>query len=353
MSRKIYILHENGANSHYRALKYLCQSKNSSLVYREFSIFKSILKSIIKSDKELLKKQLLNIYFLTSLIFSKNKKIVLGMAPYDFRLLFLSFLLRKHQVYYHTSWTSWDKSFYPKKLFVNSWLIKFWEKFLNYKILHIFAVSSETKKELIKNVKIDLLKISVVYHALDDTIYKPMQHNIKLDFIYVGRLEKQKGIEEILEYFSKNNNIILSIVGSGTLESVAKEYASKYENIHFLGFIKDQNRLAKIYSKHDFLILNSKKMYNWEELFGMVIIEAMACGIVPITTNHKGPIEIITNKENGFIFSENEYIKGLDNIIELFNTNKKRISIIKDNAIQRAKDFSVERIAKKWELIFE
>ena len=353
MNDKIYILHENGANSHYRALNYLCQSKNSLLVYREFSIFKSILKSIIKLDKELLKKQLLNIYFLISLIFTKNKKVILGMAPYDFRLLFLSFLLRNHKVYYHTSWTYWDKSFYPKKLFVNNWLIEFWEKFLNHKIVHIFTVSSETKKELIKNVKVDLSKISVVYHALDDTIYKPMQHKIELNFIYVGRLEKQKGIEEILEYFSEHTSMVFNIVGSGTLESIVKEYASKHDNIHFLGFVKDQNRLAEIYARHDFLILNSKRMHNWEELFGMVIIEAMACGIIPIVTNHKGPLEIVSNKENGFIFSENEYIKGLNDIVELFNTNKKRISIIKDNAILRAKDFSVNQIAKKWELIFE
>jgi hypothetical protein len=112
MTKKIYILHENGANSHYRALQYLCDIKNTNVIYREFSIAKFLMKSILKRDIKLFKKQLLNIIFLINLMFSKNKKIMLGIAPYDFRVVFLSLILRNHQLYYHTSWICWDRSFY-------------------------------------------------------------------------------------------------------------------------------------------------------------------------------------------------------------------------------------------------
>lgn len=233
------------------------------------------------------------------------------------------------------------------------WLINFWENFLSYRVSYIFAVSTETKKELVENVKVNPFKTDVVYHAFDDTIYKPIKHDIGLSFIYVGRLEKQKGIIEVLKYFSKRTNITLSIVGSGVLENTVNEYTSKYKNIQYLGFVKDQSKLAEIYANHDFLLLNSKRTENWEELFGMVIIEAMACGVIPITTDHKGPLEIISNEKDGFIFTEDKYIFELENIIIKFKYDKISFSTIKENAIQRAKDFSVNEISKKWESIFE
>ena len=351
---KVYILHEYGDKKHYKSLEYLCKNNNAKLFYREFGISKSIIKSILKSDTKLLKKQFLNIYFLISLLFSKDKKIVLGIAPYDFRLFILSFFLKKHKIYYHTSWTCWDGSFYPKRILVNKVLINFWKKFLKNKVIHIFAVSSETKQQLIKNLKINSNKINVVYHSFDDNIFKPKQdYLIRPNFIYVGRLEKEKGIEEILEYFSQNSEIKLTIVGNGRLKSIVEEYNKKYTNINYIGYIKNEKELAFLYQKHTFLILNSKKTETWEELFGMVIIEAMACGVIPLTTNHKGPLEIIENEKDGFIFKENKYIKGLDYIRKKLKTNKEYFINIRHNTIKKAKNFTIKSIAKKWEVIFE
>jgi glycosyltransferase involved in cell wall biosynthesis len=187
MTKKIFILHEYGSNSHYRALKYLCNIRDVDVIYREFSITKSFIKSILKRDVKLFKKQFLNIIFLVSLIFSKNKKIILGVAPYDFRLVFLSFILKNHQLYYHTSWTSWDRSFYPKKLFVCEWLINFWEGFIRNRFIKIFVVSEVTQNELINYLKVDKNKIVVVNHSYDDNIYNYINRDFTNKFLYVGR----------------------------------------------------------------------------------------------------------------------------------------------------------------------
>lgn len=348
MDKTIYILHEYGANSHYRALKFLLDKNDINIKYREFSITKNIIKSIFKLKLQLFIKQIINIIFILNLIFTKNKKIVLGVAPYDFRLLFLKFILRNHKVYYHTSWTSWDKTYFPKKLFVNRFLINLWEKFLRTNVIKIFSVTQQTKDELIKNIGLLDEKIKVVYHSYDNNIFnkKSFTSNGNLKFLYVGRFVSEKGIEEILEYFAINKNINLSLVGSGYLKEKVLDYSKKNENIKYLGYISKQYNLAKVYESHHFLLLNSKKVGNWEELFGMVIIEAMASGIIPITTNHKGPLEIIENRVDGYIFEESQFIKGLNNII--FNFNQKDYQKLQINILKKAKQYTLINIAKKW-----
>jgi len=346
MRKVVYVLHEYGAKSHYRALEYLCKTKDTEIVYREFSILKSIIKSIIRFDIKLLKKQFLNILFLLSLIFTKNKKVILGIAPYDFRLLFLSFILRNHKVYYHTSWPYWNRTFYPKKPFANTWFIDFWERDVQSKFIKIFAVSKSTRDDLIKHLSIDENKIVVVNHSFDDTIYSYKEREFnKRKFLYVGKLEPHKGIYEILEYFSNKPELSLTLVGDGSLTDKVKEYSKNYENINYVGFVSDQKKLAQIYNQHDFLLLNSKRTGNWEELFGMVLIEGMACGVIPIASDHTGPKEIIKDGVNGFLFSEKEFINKIENILN----SSINFDYIRVNAIKKKKKYSIKEVAKRWE----
>jgi glycosyltransferase involved in cell wall biosynthesis len=349
-NKKIYILHEFYSKSHYRGLIHLCSNNKVNIIFREFSISKNIIRSLIKLDISLLNKQLLNITFLLILFFTKNKKIVLGIAPYDFRLIFLKYILRNHKVYYHTSWACWDKTYYPKRFLVNNFIINLWKDFLKKDIVKIFSVTQYTKNELMKNIGLTDEKVKVVYHSFDDQIFKkydlPKNYE-RLKFLYVGRLVKEKGILEILDYFSKKKNINLSLVGDGLLKDTVKKYSGKYKNIKYLGYISDQKRLAQICNQNNFLLLNSKKVDKWEELFGMVVIEAMACGVVPITTNHKGPQEIIESGINGYLFDESNFIENVNEIIDRFNV--KEYEKMQTEGLKKANEFTLSRIAQRWQ----
>lgn len=349
MINKVYILHEYGDTNHYQALEYLCKKFNIQVKYYEFSIVKNFLKGLLKRDFSLIKKQLYNLKFLLNLFFSSNKKIVLGIAPYDYRLLFLKQILRKHKVYYHTSWVDWDGSFYPKKLFVNLYVKSVWKKFLENEVEYVFCVSKVTKESLLKNYDIKKNKLEVVYHSYDENIFKYKERDINRKFIFVGRLEKEKGIEELLEFFAKHKQFEFIVAGNGNLLKLVERYARTYTNIKYLGFL-NKRELAKYYNRVTFLLLNSKKQDFWEELFGMVIIEAMACGVIPITTDHVGPKEIIRHKENGFIFKEDEYLNNLKDLISSLSID---FSKIRDNAISRARYFTKGNLSKKWEKILD
>jgi glycosyltransferase involved in cell wall biosynthesis len=351
-NKLIYVLHKSGARNHYTGLEELCKQKGYEVQYREFSVGSTLFKSLLKLKMGLFFKQFVNAQFLSSLSSNKDFKVVLGIAPYDYKLPSLLKKLQNHQVYYHTSWTSWDGNFYPNKKHVTPQLIQTWKVFLEEKLKHIFAVSDKTKQELLHYYQIEESKISVVYHSLDESVFNSeksqQKEHVNLEFMYAGRLIANKGLEELLEFFAQNPTKTFRIAGKGKLESYVEQYAKKHSNIQFLGQITNRKVLADYFGKSHYLILNSKKSGKWEELFGMVLIEAMACGAIPIATKHTGPTEIITDQKEGFLVEENQMISFLKNLKRENYSNQ-----MKENAIQSAQHFGLQEISQRWKAIFE
>lgn len=343
----LYVLHKKGENSHYKGLAALASQNNMQVKFREFSIVGRSLKGIFKLDANLYAKQWVNLFFMLGLLFSKNKRVVLGIAPYDYKLRSVLFFLKKHKVYYHTSWTSWDGSYYPKKKFVNDKLKQKWADFLETTSEHIFAVSGKTKEELTTYYKVPASKVSVVYHTVNPQFFIDYKVQKKEgSFIYVGRLLEEKGLTELLDFFAERPSYVFTIVGNGVLENRVNEYATKYANVNYMGYISDKEVLAKLYQEHQFLLMNSQRTERWEELFGMSIVEAMACKTLPVATSHSGPKEIIKTGENGILVQEGEMVSFLEN--ELLNLDIVKLST---NAYQTAVLYTEEEIAKRWEPI--
>jgi glycosyltransferase involved in cell wall biosynthesis len=69
------------------------------------------------------------------------------------------------------------------------------------------------------------------------------------------------------------------------------------DKIIFSGFTREAQKLMQIF---DCLVLATQR-----ETFGLVLIEAMACGICIIGTNNAGPLEIIDDEKTGLLFEKN------------------------------------------------
>ncbi len=347
MSKKdVYILHKNGADSHYIGLRYLLEKQGFKLQYFEFSVIGRLFKSLFKRDSESFKKQLKNIVFLINLFLTKNKKVVLAIAPFDTKLGRMAWLLRNHQTYYHSSWTCWDQSFQPKAI-KSDRVLKQWQNFLEKQVKYHFVVSHIAKSQLLQNYTINPEKISVVHHALkSDFETKITETRSANSFLVIGRLTEGKGIEEILHYFVDHPELKLSMVGSGKLSSKVTAYSEKYGNIDFLDKVTDINYLRSIVAKHEYLILNCKKTTRWEELFGIVLIEALSQGTVPIAAAHSGPKSIVT-AENGFLFPEGELTSCLNEVAKGYH-NWEALS---NKAYVDSKQYYTKEIAKCWEAI--
>ena len=128
------------------------------------------------------------------------------------------------------------------------------------------------------------------------------------DFIFIGRLVKEKNINLLIQAFSKLPHINLTIVGSGPLEIELKKNASK--NVNFIGHV-DNSKLHELLNSHNSLILPSIS-----ETWGLVIEEALIYELPVIISSIVGcSIDIVKKYNVGCIF-ENNNADSLINKIE-------------------------------------
>jgi glycosyltransferase involved in cell wall biosynthesis len=112
-------------------------------------------------------------------------------------------------------------------------------------------------------------------------------------FLFIGRLSEEKGISSLLEAFI-NTNLPLKIIGTGPLESFAREKIAASPNIELLGFL-DKQQIYEYLRKSIALIFPSVL----PETFGLSIVEAFSAKVPVITTNIGGPAEIVQDGVNG------------------------------------------------------
>ena len=103
-------------------------------------------------------------------------------------------------------------------------------------------------------------------------------------FVYVGRLEKEKGIRLLLEAWKQIKNQKLIICGSGTEEEWCQEFVKNngMDNVELVGQIQ-KTKALELVAKAQALIFPSQ----WYEGFGMTIIESFSCG-TPVIVNDIG-----------------------------------------------------------------
>ena len=124
--------------------------------------------------------------------------------------------------------------------------------------------------------------------------------NIKLQerlVMFAGKLAHFKGVDILLEaarlYEGEHpGKIVTVIAGDGELSTQLKKQAEDYtlKNVHFLGSL-DVSQLRSLYSSADVCVVPSRR-----EPFGLVAVEALACGSPVIATNQGGLPDIINDE---------------------------------------------------------
>jgi glycosyltransferase involved in cell wall biosynthesis len=121
--------------------------------------------------------------------------------------------------------------------------------------------------------------------GVDLEVFKPQRsERLKSDppiFLYVGRVAVEKNIEAFLE---------LDLPGSKWVAGVGpalKAVQARYPNVNYLGVL-DQYELAQVYASADVFVFPSKT-----DTFGLVLLEAMACGLPVAAYPVTGPLDVI------------------------------------------------------------
>ncbi|MCB1278115.1 glycosyltransferase [Prosthecobacter sp.] len=117
---------------------------------------------------------------------------------------------------------------------------------------------------------------------------------------YCGRLTDEKGLKELLQACDELQNVHLAILGSGKLESWLKEQQQTRPWLHLLP-PRPHFEIPSFLRCLDVFVLASKPVRSmklcWEEQFGHVLIEAMACGVATLGSSSGAIPEVIGHDE--------------------------------------------------------
>ena len=130
-------------------------------------------------------------------------------------------------------------------------------------------------------------------------------------FLFVGRLEKLKGLQTLIPVFHQYRKAQLLIAGTGGYEAPLRRLAEGSVNIHFLGFLSDQ-KLQALYRKAVALIVPSICF----EIFGNVIIEAFRQQTPAIIRNMGGMPELIHESGGGLVYdTDKELVAAMNQLV--------------------------------------
>jgi glycosyltransferase involved in cell wall biosynthesis len=120
-------------------------------------------------------------------------------------------------------------------------------------------------------------------------------------FLFVGRLEKIKGLDDVIPVFGEYAGADLVIAGDGEYGATLRERAKGLERVHFLGRV-GLDELRRYYEHAVALIVPSVCF----ETFGIILIEAFKQG-TPVIARRIGPFpEIVTTSGGGELFATKE-----------------------------------------------
>ncbi len=211
---------------------------------------------------------------------------------------------------------------------------------------HIVPEGEGVKNDLI-NYRITKKPLKVLGHGnvrgIDLAHYNPELPEVQADaakirkpgiftFIFVGRLVRDKGINELVEAFERLNKEIpairLILVGrqEPKLDPLKPETIAKIDNNKNIEAVGQQSDVRPWLAASDAFVFPS-----YREGFPNVVIEAGAMGLPSIVTNINGSIEIVINNKNGIIVPPHD-TEDLGNAMRDFVTSKKQIERLSSNA---------------------
>ena len=233
--------------------------------------------------------------------------------------------------------------------FIKDIFAKFWMKSLvsHLNRLDRFVVLTEEDKLAWK--ELDNVEVISDPLSFDVNEVSPLTNK---RVIAVGRYVYQKGFDLLLQAWSKIEKQIpdweLTIYGMGDrtpYESLIDCLQIDRNRCHLYGPIED--------IKHEYLSSSLFVFSSRFEGFGMVLIEAMACGLPVVSFDCPcGPKDIVSDEEDGVLVENGNIFELTDHMISLMEDDERRKRMSK-NALKNVQRYKIEQIARQWKLLFE
>lgn len=224
-------------------------------------------------------------------------------------------------------------------------------KTLEHKLIHVFL------KKMIKDEKTTVTAVSnwlvrdfsnelksrvlVIHSGVDCHEFKPLKTERRKDTIlYVGRLIKSKGIDDLVEVAKELPEYEFLFAGSGPLSKIINLSNTKY-----LGF-KRRGEVIKLYSQAGICAFPS-----YAEGMPNVGLEAMACGRAVVAT-YPGFSEYVESGKDGVLIEPGNRRQLKESIVTLMENSQLR-EIVEVNARKKALSYSLNKSIVKHQDLYK
>ncbi|MBO9699686.1 MAG: glycosyltransferase family 4 protein [Sporocytophaga sp.] len=274
---------------------------------------------------------LLKLHIWADVVFENNPCI---------RLAWPALILRKKNV---VAIRTWIRRIDGSKAW-QDYLKLYWLRYAN----GIIAISNSVQKRSSN-------RAIVIGNPFRNGLFKDLGLKRSKDFVFIGRLVSDKGADlaiKALHSIIKENDSVekttLTIIGDGpefgSLNSLVNQLEMK-SNICFTGPLTGE-ALVKAINEHKFLLVPSL----WEEPFGNVALEGMACGCIPIVSNGGGLPDAVGDA--GLVF-ERGNLNDLIKTMKAVYSDEELGGKLKSNSVNHLRNHLPEVVAQKYLEVIE
>jgi len=274
----------------------------------------------------------------------RSDSIVVGMGPlHPLVIPVVPFSYLTEQCLYYTSWPDWSTNNWAYSTLIDPITYRAWL------ILIDNSVTVSVTERAANAVQTLGGKVTHIPHCVDTEVYTPNNKPTEnRTVLYVGRLEERKGIPALLEIADSlsEEGITIKVAGNGPMANAVAESSS----MDYLGFLSTEE-LVREYSQASVFVAPSKPIEGWTELFGIVLIESLACGTPVVSTDCPGPSEIVID-DVGIIVSNDapHRVEQLqESIVEILEDDARRAKMSTAASERAVEKYSLSTVADQWD----
>ncbi len=222
----------------------------------------------------------------------------------------------------------------------------------------VTAVSSSLKEETTKIFKLDK-EIRVIYNFVNPEEY----HRLSMPglrerfaepaeklIIHVSNFRPVKRLKDVVDVFSLIKKEIpakLLMVGDGPDGSAIHQYINSIGLSESVWFLGKQERVIELLSISDLCLLPSEK-----ESFGLVALEAMACGVPVVASDTGGLPEVIRDGETGYLLPVGDTKSMAKKALLVLQTEGLWQEMSHRGRLFAANNFHIDRIVEEYEKVY-
>lgn len=202
-------------------------------------------------------------------------------------------------------------------------------------------------------------EVEVIYNFVDPAVFKPRETverclapSDQRVIMHIGNFRQPKNPEGVIKVFDlvqrQVPNARLALVGEGPEISTIKHRCREKDICHKVNYLGTVDNVERVIPMADCVLQPS-----YRESFGMVLLEAMACGIPTVSSNVDGIPEVVREGETGYMADPDDHQAMADRIIQICRSDDLQARLGAAGRERAIQTFHQDHIIPQYEACYE